>query len=142
MKPVTAKRLRLLISTISVLLLIALAAAAWFYLKTRASLPLLDGQAAVSGLGARVTVERDALGVPTIHGTNRLDVARALGFIHAQDRFFQMDMLLANSPDSSEKTPSPMTGKYVSTVSVHSLKKSWPNSPRTNTHWWKPILRA
>ena len=91
MKPVTAKRLRLLISTISVLLLIALAAAAWFYLKTRASLPLLDGQAAVSGLGARVTVERDALGVPTIHGTNRLDVARALGFIHAQDRFFQMD---------------------------------------------------
>jgi penicillin amidase len=38
-------------------------------------------------------VERDALGVPTITGATRADVARALGFSHAQDRFFQMDLL-------------------------------------------------
>jgi penicillin amidase len=91
MKPVTAKRLRLLGCAASVLLLIALTLAAWFYVKMRASLPQLDGQTAVAGLGAKVSVERDRQGVPTVHGTNRLDVARALGFLHAQDRFFQMD---------------------------------------------------
>src|SRR5204863_776587 len=36
--------------------------------------------------------DRDALGVPTITGATREDVARALGFLHAQDRFFQMDL--------------------------------------------------
>src|SRR5262249_26235905 len=44
------------------------------------------------GLAAPVTVERDDLGVPTIRGSSRLDVARGLGFVHAQDRFFQMDL--------------------------------------------------
>ena len=79
MKPITAKRLRLLASAVSVLLLIALAFATWFYFKMRASLPLLDGQAVIAGLSAPVTVARDALGVPVIRGANRLDVARALG---------------------------------------------------------------
>ena len=55
------------------------------------SLPLLDGSAKIANLSAPVTVERDAQGVPTIRGSQRLDVARALGFLHAQDRFFQMD---------------------------------------------------
>ncbi|MFM9029360.1 MAG: penicillin acylase family protein, partial [Opitutaceae bacterium] len=40
-----------------------------------------------------MAVERDALGVPTLRGANRADVARALGWLHAQDRFFQMDVL-------------------------------------------------
>ena len=91
MKPVTAKRLRLLAGAACVLLLVALAFSAWFYLKMRASLPLLDGETSLAGLGTRVTIERDAQGVPTLHGSSRLDVARALGFLHAQDRFFQMD---------------------------------------------------
>lgn len=58
-----------------------------------ASLPRLDGQAQLSGLAAGVTVSRDALGVPTIEASSRIDVARATGWIHAQDRFFQMDLL-------------------------------------------------
>jgi penicillin G amidase len=60
--------------------------------RLRASLPQLDGQAALPGLGNDVTVRRDALGVPTIRGRSRLDVARATGYVHAQDRFFQMDL--------------------------------------------------
>src|SRR6187200_275652 len=60
--------------------------------QVRASLPQLDGVATVGGLTADVRVDRDALGVPTITGTSREDVARALGFVHAQDRFFQMDL--------------------------------------------------
>ena len=91
MKPVTAKRLRLLAGAACILLVIALALTGWFYLKMRGCLPLLDGQTTIAGLDAPVTIERDAQGVPTLRGSNRLDVARALGFLHAQDRFFQMD---------------------------------------------------
>jgi penicillin amidase len=93
MHPEAAKRLRLLASAVSLLLLVALGAAGWYYLRVRASLPQLDGAAQIAGLAAAVTVERDALGVPTIRGETRADVARALGWLHAQDRFFQMDLL-------------------------------------------------
>lgn len=87
-----SKRLRLLASAISVLVVLAVVAVVWIYTRVRASLPQLDGTAPVPGLSAAVTVQRDHLGVPTITGHSRLDVARALGFLHAQDRFFQMDV--------------------------------------------------
>ena len=74
-------------------LLLALAALAWGRRQMRGSLAQLDGVRSVSSLTAAVTITRDALGVPTITGTNRRDVARATGFVHAQDRFFQMDLL-------------------------------------------------
>lgn len=67
--------------------------AGWFYQQLRRSLPSLDGAAALPGLAATVSIERDAQGVPTLRGTNRVDLARALGWLHAQDRFFQMDLL-------------------------------------------------
>lgn len=59
-----------------------------------ASLPAAAGEVRLPGLAAPVRVERDALGVPTLHAANRLDIARALGFLHAQERYFQMDMVL------------------------------------------------
>ena len=91
------KRLRLLASVVSVLLLFVAVAAGWFYWEMRASLPRLDGTAALPGLTAPVTIARDALGVPLVHGATRMDVARALGFLHAQERFFQMDLLRRRS---------------------------------------------
>lgn len=63
----------------------------WFFL--RGSLAQLDGKHSVPGLHAAVTVHRDAQGVPSISGGDRLDVAYATGFVHAQDRYFQMDLL-------------------------------------------------
>ncbi len=62
------------------------------WMLLRASLPQLDGTHAAA-LSAPVTIARDALGVPTLEGRTRDDVAYATGFIHAQDRFFQMDLL-------------------------------------------------
>jgi len=76
--------------------LLALAGAGggvWLHHRLDASLPLLDGRRAASGLTAPVTIERDALGIPTLAGASRRDVAYATGFVHAQDRFFQMDLL-------------------------------------------------
>ena len=63
------------------------------YLSFRGSLPKLNGMVLVNGLEAPVLIERDALGVATIRGETRIDVARATGFLHAQERFFQMDLL-------------------------------------------------
>jgi penicillin amidase len=71
----------------------ALAAGVWFRGRIMAGLPRLDGAAALRGLAAPVRVARDALGVPTVTGSSRIDVARATGWLHAQDRFFQMDLL-------------------------------------------------
>ncbi|MEX0735649.1 MAG: penicillin acylase family protein [Steroidobacteraceae bacterium] len=62
-------------------------------LALRASLPKLDGTITVPGLESPVAIERDAAGVPVIRGASRADVARATGYVHAQDRWFQMDLL-------------------------------------------------
>ena len=97
MNPEAAKRLRLLASAMSVLLLLAVLVVCWYYWRARASLPQLDGTAQVAGLSAPVTVDRDALGVPTIRARDRVEAARALGWVHGQDRFFQMDLLRRNS---------------------------------------------
>ncbi len=67
--------------------------ALWLRSELRGSLPQLDGERAVTGLGAAVEIERDDLGVPTVLAASRADASRALGFLHAQDRFFQMDLL-------------------------------------------------
>jgi penicillin amidase len=63
------------------------------WLFVRASLPQLDGERHVAALAHPVTIARDALGAPVIAGANRLDVAWATGFVHGQERFFQMDLL-------------------------------------------------
>ena len=73
--------------------LVAAAAVLALYLAVTGSLPELDGEVRIAGLSAPVTVARDAHGVPTIRGRSRADVARATGFVHAQDRFFQMDLI-------------------------------------------------
>jgi penicillin amidase len=72
------------------ILLLALAAALWFAI--RASLPQLDGSIALPGLAAPLQIERDALGTAVLQGSNRVDLARGLGFVHGQERFFEMDL--------------------------------------------------
>ncbi len=62
------------------------------YAVFRNSLPQLDGEIAVNGLRADVSISRDSNGVPTIVAGNRADLAYATGFVHGQDRFFQMDL--------------------------------------------------
>src|SRR4030095_5344820 len=73
------------------LLLLLLILALW--LAMRASLPTLDGTATLPGLSAPVSIQRDALGVVTIDAANETDALRALGYVHAQERFFEMDLL-------------------------------------------------
>src|SRR5688572_17726890 len=76
-------------------LLLLLVLATW--LAMRASLPTLDGAQSLPGLSSPVTIQRDALGVVTIDATNAADALRALGYVHAQERFFEMDLMRRSS---------------------------------------------
>jgi penicillin amidase len=93
--PRTTRRriLRIAFLGLGLVAVVVAGAAFWGRAQLVASRPQLEGSRVVPGLGAAVRVERDALGVPRIIGQSRLDVARATGFVHAQDRFFQMDLL-------------------------------------------------
>lgn len=77
------------VALLSLLLLAVLGA--WLFL--RASLPQLDGTVRSVSMNGTVTVERDAHGAPLIRGANRHDLAYVTGYLHAQERFFQMDLL-------------------------------------------------
>ena len=76
-----------------ILLGLVLLACLGAWLLLRASLAQVDGSRSVAGLAAAVTIARDEAGVPLIRGRDRLDLAYATGFVHAQERFFQMDLL-------------------------------------------------
>ncbi len=76
----------------ALLALVALAVVV-IYIVIRASLPELDGSVAAAGIGGPATIERDAVGMPTITASNRADLAWATGYAHAQDRWFQMDLI-------------------------------------------------
>ncbi|WP_299592647.1 penicillin acylase family protein [uncultured Microbulbifer sp.] len=91
--PWAKRTLRGLIALLVLLLLVALTV--WIWL--RQSLPLLDGELVSGQLEKPVTIERDAQGVAFITAETRTDSAFALGFLHAQERFFQMDLLRRNS---------------------------------------------
>lgn len=70
---------------------LALVLALYFFLRT--SLPQLDGELATAGVSQPVRITRDADGTPTLTARTRNDLAFATGLVHAQDRFFQMDLL-------------------------------------------------
>ncbi|WP_414830605.1 penicillin acylase family protein [Alteromonas sp. H39] len=62
------------------------------YSILRMSLPELTGDTTTTAVSAKVTLSRDAMGQAIITADNRVDAAYALGFAHAQDRLFQMDL--------------------------------------------------
>ncbi|WP_404712769.1 penicillin acylase family protein [Sphingomonas sp. MMS24-J13] len=64
-----------------------------FFLRLERSKPRLDGEVQAAGLAAPVQIDRDAAGVPTLTGHSRTDLAYATGYLHAQERYFQMDMM-------------------------------------------------
>src|SRR5688572_23197497 len=84
--------LRVLVVALVLLLAAAVVGALWARGQLRGSLAQLEGTRQLTGLSSPVQVTRDALGIPTIRGATRIDVARATGFLHAQDRYFQMDL--------------------------------------------------
>lgn len=88
-------RRRLVLGLLGALALCAgllVAGGAWVGFELRGGLPPLDGTVPLAGLVGPVEIERDAAGVPTVTAGCETDAFRALGFLHGQDRFFQMDL--------------------------------------------------
>lgn len=79
---------RILILIFVVLLVIIL----WGFLTLRRSFPQTDGTLSIPGLTDQVEIYRDSMGIPQIYASNEKDLFMAQGYIHAQDRFFQMDV--------------------------------------------------
>lgn len=82
---------RLVLCSLSIVLLALAGVVGWLYSIARSALPQLDGRIAVPGPSAPVTVIRDAHGAPTIDAANFDDLFFAQGYVTAQDRLFQMD---------------------------------------------------
>ncbi len=90
--------IKFILKSIAILLVFVIATgSAWLYSRINSALPQLDGKATLFGLEETTVVERDENGIATIKANNRNDAAMALGFVHAQERFFQMDLLRRNS---------------------------------------------
>ena len=113
---------RIAAAAVAAVLVVVAAGAAWVLVQVRASLPEIDGKASVAGLTAAVTVERDAFGVPTIRGESRLDVARATGFVHAQDRFFQMDLMRRQAAGELAEIAGKAAVRLDRRIRVHRLR--------------------
>jgi penicillin amidase len=76
-----------------VFLILAVLLAGGSWLVLRGSLPQYAGTVNVDGLSAPVAIERDALGSVTLRAEDRHDLVWALGYAHAQERFFEMDLM-------------------------------------------------
>lgn len=119
--PVTIKRIFLLASLVLAAAVLTTTVAGYWFL--RASLPQLDGERALAGLTTQVVVERDGQGIATVRGEQRADVARATGFIHAQDRFFQMDLLRRSSAGELAALVGPGAVELDRSMRLHGLRR-------------------
>lgn len=114
--PVWIKRSILVL--IALILLAAVVITFWF----RASLPQLSGQQDLNELSAPVSIERDSRGVATIQAETQADMARALGFVHAQERYFEMDLLRRSAAGELSALFGSIAIEKDKSVRVHRLR--------------------
>jgi penicillin amidase len=74
-----------------IILLVVIVAAGGGYFVTRRNFPAINGTIKVAGLQSQVEVYRDSWGIPHIYASTPHDLFFAQGYVHAQDRFWQME---------------------------------------------------
>jgi penicillin amidase len=84
---------RLILRAAGALVIVLSLTSAGFYLYLRSSLPQVEGRVVVGGINSTVTIARDADGIPLITAGDDADAAFGLGYAHAQDRLFQMELM-------------------------------------------------
>src|SRR5208282_3266702 len=94
------------------LLLVALIAGVWWlYWIARSALPQLDGSVSVAGISSKVRVVQDGRGVPTIEAASLDDLFFAQGYVTAQDRLWQMDIMRRAAAGELSEVIGPATVK-------------------------------
>mgnify|MGYP001363861504 FL=1 len=76
---------------LALVLILVVAVAVLLPGQIKASFPQTDGEIQISGLDGPVDVYRDEYGIPHIYASTEHDLFFAQGYVHAQDRFWQMD---------------------------------------------------
>lgn len=94
----------------------------------RGSLAPLDGDAPLAGLQAPVSIQRDAIGVVTIDASSQADAMRALGLVHAQERYFEMDLMRRAAAGELAELFGPAAVEVDQRMRVHRLRA------RTDAH--------
>jgi penicillin amidase len=82
--------MKLILKILTVIFAVAGALGAWYIYSKQ---PIRSGEVSLSNLQAPVSVRYDERGVPHIQAQNEADMYRTLGYVHAQDRLFQMEMV-------------------------------------------------
>ena len=82
---------RLFIVLFVIFAVIALAVAAFRFLVAPRAFPQVEGTLQLKGLDGQVDIYRDSFGIPHIYASTEHDLLMANGFVHAQDRFWQME---------------------------------------------------
>lgn len=113
---------RWLLWAVAAVLMLVAASLLAAVLALRGSLPQLDGQRTLNGLGSAVEVQRDPLGVVSIQAGNEQDMARALGFIHAQERYFEMDLMRRSAAGELAELFGPAALPMDRRMRVHRLR--------------------
>jgi penicillin G amidase len=101
--------LRLLCWLAALVLVVVAAGVCWYIYRP---LPTMDGTQTVPGLKQEVTVERDRWGVPHLRASNMEDLAEAQGYVMAQDRLWQMDLLRRVARGRLSEVFGPRTVKF------------------------------
>ena len=111
------RRVILGLLTLVLLASCAVAAAVWW------SLPSRDLQARLPGLSAPVAITLDADGIPFIVAKTELDAAAALGFMHARDRMFQMELMRRAASGRLSELVGPATLRLDRTMRTLGLRR-------------------
>ena len=136
--------LKLLLRSLSVILVltVSLIGAGWLWLRT--SLPKLDGTLALPGLDAPVEIVRDSNAIPHVYAETDHDLFMAVGFVHAQDRLWQMHLqrsiaagrlteLVGARRDENGESDNVDTDKFLSTMGIYrAAEEAWDHTISRN----------
>ncbi len=84
---------RALLSAVAVILLLAIGWTAYLWTSAHHAIPITEGELTVGGLSGLVTISRDEHGIPLISAGTERDAYFGLGYVHAQDRLFAMELM-------------------------------------------------
>ncbi len=132
-KPLRRLLARLLLAAVVLLMVLCggVAAALW------STLPGTEQTAAIPGLSAAVDIRFDANDIPYIRAANALDAVAAIGFVHARDRMFQMDLMRRAASGRLSEIVGGSTLGYDRTMRTlglaHSAEADYAALPATHT---------